>query len=84
MQKKDCLTQITEAIKVGDVDRAVSLWFDSYQYISPQEFVRCSCGGGWNRNEILEILENKKFMYDQAIAHVEKTVYYSEDNETTY
>ena len=78
MQKKDCLKQITEAIRDNDIDKAVGLWFESYHHISAQEFIKCSCEGGWNIDERLESMKTQKFMYDESVADVEKT-YYSEN-----
>lgn len=63
--KSTDLTEIRKHLNENnDVGAAVNVWYESYHLISTEEFLNCS--DGWNVEELLEVLNDKIWMFTSA------------------
>ena len=65
--KSTDLKEIRKLLTENDdhgVGAAVNVWYESYHLISTEEFLNCS--DGWNVEELLEILNDKIWMFTSA------------------
>ena len=67
---KDLIAISRQLNERSDVYAAVSVWTESYNCISPSEFLECS--EEWNSQEILNILNEDIMMFTWAKQAIEK------------